>query len=159
MDQDVLVNEQTESGKRLIKRLAESGFDVRLAFWAKPTDDGKWFLYLVSPFVDEKGALAAYLLVHDVMRKLPDPWIDSMDVKVVRVKDSLAEAASALVRPKVSNSPYAVQPPKPFPGMTRFRGSSLGGLSFDGALVYPPLQADAPASSKTPSWFGWKRNP
>jgi len=44
------------------------GFDVRLAFWTKPTDEGKWFLYLASPVVDEKGPAAAYRLVRDVMR-------------------------------------------------------------------------------------------
>ncbi len=41
MDQDTVV---IESGKRLIEALAVSGFEVRVAFWAKPTDEGKWFL-------------------------------------------------------------------------------------------------------------------
>ena len=145
MDQDTVVSEQTESGKRLIQALAAAGFDVRLAFWAKPTDEGKWFLYLASPFVDEKGPLAAYRLIHDVMRKVPDPWIDLLDVKVVGLNDSLAEAATAVMKPKVPSSPYAVQNPKPFPGMTRFGGSTLGGVSIEGAYIYPPLQPDASA--------------
>ena len=140
-----MVNEQTESGKRLIKRLVAAGFDVQLAFWAKPTEEGKWFLYLASPVVDEKGPRIAYRLVHDVMRTLPDPWIDPLDVKVVGLNDSLAEAASAVIRPKVPNSAYTVQNPKPFPGMTRFGGSTLGGVSIDGALIYPPVQADVSA--------------
>ena len=29
--------------------------------------------------------------------------------------------------------------------MTRFGGSSLGGVSIDGALIYPPVQADVSA--------------
>ena len=65
MDQDTVVSEQTESGKRLIEVLVANGFDVRIAFWAKPTDEGKWFLYLASPIVDEKGPAAAYRFVHD----------------------------------------------------------------------------------------------
>ena len=68
MDQDTVVSEQTESGKRLIQTLAAAGFEVRVAFWAKPTDEGKWYLYLASPVVDEKGPFAAYRLVHDVLR-------------------------------------------------------------------------------------------
>jgi hypothetical protein len=46
MDQNTLVSEQTESGKRLVEALAADEFDVRVAFWAKPTDEEKWFLYL-----------------------------------------------------------------------------------------------------------------
>ena len=92
MDQDPVVTEQTESGKRLIEALAAAGFDVRVAFWAKPTEDGKWFLYLASPFVDEKGATVAYRHVFDVLRKTPDVWIDPLEVKVVRLNDSLTAA-------------------------------------------------------------------
>ena len=39
MDQGELVIDQIESGKRLIEALAAAGFDVRVAFWAKPTED------------------------------------------------------------------------------------------------------------------------
>jgi len=34
MDQDTMVSEQTERGKRLIEALAADGFDIRVAFWA-----------------------------------------------------------------------------------------------------------------------------
>jgi len=145
MDHDTVVSEQTESGKRLIQALTAAGFGVRIAFWAKPTDEGKWFLYLASPVVDEKGPLAAYRLVHDVLRKMPDPWIDPLDVKVVGLNDSLTEAALAVTKPKAPTSPYAVRNPKPYPGMTRFGGSTLGGVSIDGAYFYPPTQPDVSA--------------
>jgi hypothetical protein len=145
MDQDTGVNEQTESGKRLIQALVANGFEVRLAFWAKPTDEGKWFLYLASPVVDEKGPTAAYRLIHDVMRKVPDPWIDPLDIKVVGLNDSLTEAALAVTKPKVPTSPDAVRNPKPYPGMVRFGGSTLGGVSIDGAYIYPPPQPDVTA--------------
>jgi hypothetical protein len=145
MDQDTVVNEQTESGRRLIQALVADGFEVRLAFWAKPTEEGKWFLYFASPVVDENGPTAAYRLIHDVMRRVPHPWIDLLDIKVVGLNDSLTEAALAVTKPTVSTSPYAARNPKPYPGMTRFGGSILGGVSIDGAFIYPPLQADASA--------------
>jgi hypothetical protein len=44
MDKDTLVGEKTESGERLITALAVAGFDIRIAFWAKLTDEGKWYL-------------------------------------------------------------------------------------------------------------------
>lgn len=143
MDQGTVVSEQTESGKRLIESLAAAGFEVPVAFWAKPTDEGKWFLYLASPFVDEKGPAAAYDLVLGVLRKRPDLWIDPFEVRVVGLNDSLAEAALAATKPKVPDSPFAVSNPKPYPGMTRFGGSTLGGLSIDGAYIYPPPQPGA----------------
>jgi hypothetical protein len=142
MDQDTVVSEQTESGKRLIQTLVAAGFDVRVAFWAKPTDEGKWFLYLAAPVVDEKGPAAAYRLVRDVLRKMPDPCIDLLEVRVVGLNDSLTEAALAVTKPQAPTGPYAVQNPKPYPGMTRFGGSTLGGVSIDGAYIYPPPHPD-----------------
>jgi len=100
MDKDTVVTEQTESGRRLISALAEVGFDVRVAFWAKPTDEGKWFLYLASTLVDDKGPAAAYRIVHDILRKMPDLWIDPFEIRVVGLNDSLTEAALAATRPK-----------------------------------------------------------
>ncbi len=143
MDQDAVVSEQTESGKRLIEALAAAGFDVRVAFWAKPSDDGKWFLYLASPAVDEKGPLAAYRFVFDVLRQIPDLRIEPLEVKVIGLNDSLAQAALAVTKPTVTDRPFAVRNPKPYPGMTRFDGAVLGGVSVEGVYIYPPAQAAA----------------
>lgn len=145
MDQDALVNEQTEAGRQLIAALVEAGFEVRVAFWAKPTEEEKWFLYLASPFVDDKGPRTAYRFVHDVLRNMPDLWIDPLEVRVVGLKDSLAEAALAVTQPKIPNSPFAVRNAKPHQGMIRFGGATLGGVSIDGAYIYPPLQPAASA--------------
>jgi hypothetical protein len=139
------VTEQIESGERLISALVADGFDTRVAFWAKPTDDGKWFLYLGSPMVDDKGPAAAYRLVHRTLRKMPDLWIEPLEIRVVGLNDSLTEAALAAITPKVPASPYAVRNPKPYPGMTCYRGETLGGISIDSAYIYPPSQLGAPA--------------
>jgi len=140
-----VVSEQTESGERLISALAADGFDIRVAFWAKPTDEGKWFLYLASPMVDDKGPAAAYRLVHGILRKTPDLWIDPLEIRVLGLNDSLTEAALAVIKPKVADSPYAVRNTKLYPGPTRFGAATLGGVSMDGAYIYPPSQLSAPA--------------
>jgi hypothetical protein len=145
MDQDPVVSDQTERGNRLIGELTADGFDVKIAFWAKPSDEGKWFLYLASPIVDREGPKAAYLTVYRVMKKIPDLWIEPLEVRVVGLKDSLAEAALAVTKPKVPDSPFAVPNPRPYPGMTQFGGSTLGGLSVDGAYIYPPSHSGASA--------------
>jgi hypothetical protein len=143
MDNDTMVSEQTESGERLIEALAKDGFDVLVAFWAKPTEEGKWFLYLASAMVDDKGPAAAYRLVHGILRKMPDLWIDPLEIRVVGLNDSLTEAALAATKPVVPHSPFAVRNAKAHPGMTRFGGSTLGGVSIDGAYIYPPSQSGA----------------
>jgi len=140
-----MVSEQTESGKRLIDALPTEGFDVRVAFWAKPTDEGKWFLYLASPLVDDKGPAVAYRIVLGILRKTPDLWLDPFEIRVVGLNDSLTEAVLAAIKPKVPASPYAAWNPKPYPGMTRFGETTLGGVSMDGAYIYPPSQSGASA--------------
>ena len=143
MDQDTVVIEQIEDGKRLIESLIVAGFEVRVAFWAKPTDEGRWFLYLASPFVDEGGPAAAYDLVFKVLRDGADLWIDPFEIKVIGMKDSLTEAALAAIKPRVLEGPFAVRNPRPYRGMTRFNGSTFGGLDIDGAHIYPPSQTTA----------------
>lgn len=138
MDKDTVVSQQTDEGKRLIEALAKDGFHVQVAFWAKPTDEGKWFLYLASPMVDDKGPAAAYRFVHRVLRNMSDVLIDPFEIRVVGLNDSLTEAVLALIRPKAPKGPSAVQNPKPDRGMTVFEGETLGGVSMDGAYIYPP---------------------
>ena len=140
MDQEPMVRERADTGKQLIEKLAADGFHVPVAFWAKPTEEERWILYLASTFVDEKGPALAYRRVNDTLRKNPDLWIDPFEVRVIGLNDSRAEAALAVIKPKVPDSPFAVRNPKPFPGMTWFHGSSLGGISIDGAYIYPPTQ-------------------
>ena len=137
MDQDTLVTEQKESAERLIEELHAVGFEVSVAFWAKPTDDGKWFLYLASQFVNEKGLKAAYLRVHEILRSVPDLFrIEPLDVKLVRLDDSLTKEALAATKPRVPDSKFAVQNPKRPSIWTWFGKSTLAGMSIDGAWIY-----------------------
>jgi hypothetical protein len=145
MDQDTMVNEQIESGRRLIEKLTQEGFEVRVAFWTRLANEEEWYLYLASPFVDEHGPRHSYRHVFDVMEQMPDLWIDSMEIRVIGINDSLTEGALAVTRPMVAGSKFAVRNTKPHPGLTRLRGSTLGGVSIVGAYIYPPSQPGVPA--------------
>ena len=145
MDQNTVVNEQIESGKQLIDKLNDDRFEVQVAFWTRLTDEEKWYLYLASPFVDENGPTVAYRRVFDVMRTMSDLWIDPFDVRVIGVNDSLTQGALSVMKPKIPNSPFAGPNPRPYPKMTRFGGSTLGGISIVGAYIYPPFTANVPA--------------
>jgi|ERR1019366_1518771 hypothetical protein len=139
MAQDELVDEQIEYGKGLINALVADGLEIPVAFWARPTEEGEWFLYLASPLVDEKGPTVVYRRALNVLRQMSGGWIDPFDLKVVGMEDTMAQAALAVTRPKNPDSPFAVLNPKPHQGMTRFGGSKLGGVAIDGsARIYPP---------------------
>ncbi len=139
MDQVPVVSEQLDSGKKLIEALGDAGFEVPVAFWAKPTEADKWYLYLASPFVDEKGPLEAYGLVIDVLDSVPDIWIDPFEVRVVGLRDSLATAAIERRESRTLVGPSGASARRPFPGITRLGGCVLAGYPFDGVLIYPPL--------------------
>jgi hypothetical protein len=132
-----MVTERVDGGKALILALREAGFEVHAAFWAKPSDDGEWFLYLSSPVVDREGLLQACRVAHAVIRQHPDFWIDPFEVRLIGEKDPMAEAALEVVRPKPGQGPFAVPAPKPYTGMTRFGGGMLAGVNMDGVLIYP----------------------
>jgi len=137
MDQELLANELIDNGKKLVEALNATGFDVMIAFWARPIESGSWYLYLASTLVDEKGPAAGYRLVQQILRNSEDLWIDPLEIKVLGKNDSMADAAVSLVQPRISSGPFAVPSPRPYPGMTRFGGSSLGGIEVDGAYIYP----------------------
>lgn len=145
MDQDILVSDQAEGGKRLIEMLAKTGFEVRVAFWGKRIEADKWYLYIASPFVDERGPAAAYRSVQDILRNTPELGIEPLEVKLVGLNDSITEAILAIIKRKVAHGSSGVETPKYFPGMTRFGGYTLGRLNIDVAYIYPSPQPAASA--------------
>src|SRR5262245_44344135 len=93
-----LVDEQIDSGQRLIDQLAEMGFIVRAACWVKPVEEDRWTLYIASPAVDEEGSLAAYRQVLDVLRSLLDVSLDSSNLKLVGENSPVGKELVALQR-------------------------------------------------------------
>lgn len=144
MDQDAVVIEQTDDGKRLIAALEADGFDVGVALWLKATDEEKPFLYLASSVADDQGASAAYRRINRILRTMPPSLlIEPLDIKVIGLRDSVAEDALKRVKPRVPVGQFAVHPPRPPQGMTQIWGTTLGGISIDWARIYPPPPRDA----------------
>jgi hypothetical protein len=139
MGKSTLLTADKDAGRAVIDRLRGGGLDVRLAFWAFPTEDDEWRLYVASPVVDEAGPTEAYRRIHRILRPMPGPEIDPLQIKAIGLKDSLYTAALKLVTPPRSEGPFAQIPTKPYPGDTQYNGSTLGGVSIEGALIYPPL--------------------
>ncbi len=148
MDQVSVVKDQIEGGKRLIEALEAAGCEVRIAFWAKPTESDNWYFYLALPLVDEKGSTQGYGIVNEILRKDSNIEIDPFEVKMLGIKDSIAQAALAVIKPQAPDSPFAARNPMRHSGLTRFGGARLGGLDIEGgALIYSPLATSKP-------WYG-----
>jgi hypothetical protein len=140
MDPNALVIDELDAGKRLVDELRRDGLEIVVAFWARLAEENSWYLYLVSPFVDTDGAAAAYGKVRRAIRRMPELGLEPSEMKVLSPGDAMAKAAAAAIQPKQANGPFAVQNPRPFPGITRFRDTSLGGVSVDAAYIYSPPQ-------------------
>lgn len=140
-----MVSADLMGGWQLVDALVGRGFKVEVAFWAKLSgDEEKWVLYIVSPGVDplaeNSGLREAYQLIHALLRDAPEWGIDPFVVLVLGVDHPMAKAAADLVKPKVPAGPFAVPNSKPYRGVTRSGGRSLGGMPVEGAFIYPPWE-------------------
>jgi hypothetical protein len=141
MGQTTLVERHLEDAKKLLARLGQEHFDVTAAAWIKPDDESKWYLYIVSRAVDAAGASnAAYLALGQVVRSMPDLWIESDDIKLIGASEPMARDLVALkLQPR-----YTARIPERIPW------PRLGGRFIQEVLWYPPPsqadQTEAPAS-------------
>jgi hypothetical protein len=143
MGSDALVMDELDNGRKLIEQLIQDGFDIHLAFWVKETYAGQWFLYLASPMVESPGPTAAYRLVLPIVDRMPELGIDPFSIKLVGLNDSMTTAARKALRSPASDHPPGTRPVRTNQGMSRYDGSSLGGVDIDGAFIYPPYQPAA----------------
>lgn len=129
----MLVVHLIDDGRKLIEQLLQKGEDITAAGWIKTSeDDSMWFLYLAMPGIDKEDPRIAYRRIGEVMRQIPQPFLlDLMDVKVIDSKNRLAVAAMDYQRRHGAKN------------VLPYRGDHLGGVSIEGAYIYPPL-APAP---------------
>ena len=127
MDQATLVGNQIEDASRLIEQLRQDNFDIAAAFWVKTADDGQWFLYIASDAVDKLGLSNAYRAVLRTIGRMPDLWIDPLDVKLISPAKPMARDVVKIQKDYAKTIP------------TRYRGSQLGKVSIENAYIYPPI--------------------
>jgi hypothetical protein len=125
MDQEPLVIEQIEAGRKFIDEL-DKHLPVRAAFWLKVNEDSGWYLHVASDQVNDENIDDAYREVARVGRTIDDPNFDLFQVKLVGVNDPFARAALDLYKRSNARVP------------THIRGRSFGGMSVEGVYIYPP---------------------
>jgi hypothetical protein len=124
MDQEPLVIEQIEAGKKFIDEF-EKFRPIQAAFWLKETEDSGWYLYIASDQITDENVRAAYGDVARACQNIQDPNFDMFRVNVIGIDDPLAKTALDIYRQ--------------FPGRvpTRVRASQFGPLGAEGVYLYP----------------------
>ena len=131
MDQKALVTEKIEAAKRLIERF-DARIPLSVAFWLKPVEKGRWYLYLAFEPEKDESVLQGYKVVGEVVRELNDPETNLIIVKAIPADSRLARAALD------ANRRY------PTVRVLEFDGDMLGDVSAEAAYFYP-LAVGAPA--------------
>jgi hypothetical protein len=125
MDYELLVDDQIEVGKSLLTKLVDDGFDVTVAFWARTSDEGLWFLYIGSTSVRIMSLADAYRVVYGALRRIPNAEIPISNIKIVDADNPIARGAIE-VRDR-----YPARLP------TRYNGKRLGSMAIEEAYIYP----------------------
>lgn len=126
MGKELLVNETIDAGAAFLRDFNEF-VPVSVAFWVMPAESDNLFLYVASDDIGDHNFDAAY---GEVLRKLNDnrsPWLDPFQIKLVPSSDPIAQEA------------IRIRDRFPISLVTRYGGSSLGGIGIEEACIYPPM--------------------
>lgn len=129
MDQDSLVENRIEAGKRFLDEFNKE-YPVKTAFWLKESDDSPWYLYVTSEQIDETNRHAAYMGVSRAAQNIEGIYFDRFWVMVIENNNPLVQAALELQ--ERHSGPMGIH----------YRGFRLGNKSIVGAYFYPlPIAA------------------
>jgi len=123
-----LVDAQLSAGQALLHQLAEDGFPACAAFWAYPSEDGRWWLYLAFPELDKEGPTRFYDQIAAALDKLDSSHLSLFDIKAIGEKHPLTRSVLKLLAEHRPSAPF------------RYEGPRLGRLDIDGAVLYSPVQ-------------------
>jgi len=126
MGQDLLVIEQIDAGADFVRDFNDY-VSVSVACWVNPAESDNLFLYLGSDDIDDTNIDVAY---REVLRRLGrrrTQWLDPFQIKLVNSSDPVARDA------------IQIRDRYPAKTATRYQGSSIGGMSIEGAYIYPSL--------------------
>ena len=127
MDTDTLVENLINDGRKLVEELPQRGFEVAAAFWLKPSEDGKWYFYIVSQAVDAEGLAKAYGQLHPLVRAMPQPFlIDPLEIKLIGPSHPIARDVIAIQNRATGTHISPI----------RWSGTNLGNESVEGVYLY-----------------------
>jgi hypothetical protein len=88
-----LLPEVIDEGRRLIRALHASGFEVDAAYWLFISDSERWKLFVASPIREREGAFQAYSRLNSISNAIDPPLrIERSDVALARCEDRRVKA-------------------------------------------------------------------
>ncbi|MBP3959427.1 hypothetical protein J8F10_29640 [Gemmata sp. G18] len=96
MDTIALVDAQIDGGMSLLDRLREEGVAVDASCWVKAADEDRWSLYIATPLVDEKGPVAGYRTVNEVLRSMGLARVLDSQIKLIGTTNPAAKTIREL---------------------------------------------------------------
>ena len=82
MDQEPLVNEQIDAGRKFIDEF-DKCIPVRAAFWLKVNEDSGWYLHVASDQITDENIDVADADVAKAFRTVDDPNLDVFQAKLI----------------------------------------------------------------------------
>lgn len=128
MGEELLVNEQIDAGADFVRDFNDY-VPISVACWIIPAESDNVYLYIASDNIDDANFDVAY---GEVLRKLSGKrshWLDPFQIKLVNTSHPVAQDA------------IRIRDRYPASLLTRYGSSSIGGMSIDGACIYPPISA------------------
>jgi hypothetical protein len=125
MATDSLVMELKDSGQALLDTLRGSGFNITAAAWVRISLEDRWVFYVASNIVNSRGPTAAYRDLYAALASNADSWLFMEDIRLIRTNDPVALGILALRAKTPAKVPI------------NFGGRKLGGITIDGAYIYP----------------------
>ena len=127
MDTEVQVEDRIDDGRMLLEHLTTAGFQIAVAFWVKPREDGVWRLYIAPAGFSHGDRSGAHAKVYDILDQIRDTTISPLDITLLDPASAEAEAVAA-IRVRTST-----RPPR------TYHVKKLGDLSATEAYIYPPI--------------------
>jgi hypothetical protein len=97
MDQELLVSDQIDAGRRLLLEF-ERFKPVKSAVWLKDPDSGRWYLNIVSSAISAGSTRDAYGHVLQIVGEMREPKLDPFRVRVIASEDPAASRIEELSR-------------------------------------------------------------
>ena len=98
LDAGALLDEgEKDAGAELIDRISET-WPVNLAFWLKPADFDKWFLYIAAEGIGDSNLGQGYEEVLRRVKEMRTADVDPFREKLIKGDGPLARAAMEVAR-------------------------------------------------------------
>jgi hypothetical protein len=123
VDQSSLVEINTDDGRRFVERFAADGNPVKAAFWVKTSEEGIWFLYVVTEAYDRDGPAEVYRAVGASLRKFDKSSLSGSEIKVVSPNNPVAKDVLAIM--------------SRHPGQLGTGTTTLGSVAVEQSIIYP----------------------